>query len=300
VILTSDHGFATISKESATSWSATQTTKDTTATQLPYGFVAIDLAHALGMTLYDPDAKNAAVAPGTYPVRGNGLLGSDPAKPEIVVASNGGSDLIYLPTADKALAAKVVEFLSKQDYTSGLFVDDALGKIPGTLPMSAIALKGSAATPQPSITINFRSFSTGCPDPTACGVVIADAGLQQGQGMHGSFSRAETRNIMGAAGPSFRTTFEAAAPASNADLGKTIAQILGLKIADKGKLVGRVLNEAMPNGAMPQVQAMTVRSEPDALGQKTVLLTQSVGDSRYFDVAGYPGRTLGLAADAGK
>src|SRR5471030_1556608 len=137
VILTSDHGFATISKESATSWSATQTTKDTTATQLPYGFVAIDLAHALGMTLYDPDAKNAAVAPGTYPVRGNGLLGSDPAKPEIVVASNGGSDLIYLPTADKALAAKVVEFLSRQDYTSGLFVDDALGKIPGTLPMSA-------------------------------------------------------------------------------------------------------------------------------------------------------------------
>lgn len=300
VILTSDHGFATISKESATSWAATQSYKDTVATQLPYGFVAIDLAHALGMTLYDPDAKNAVVPAGGFPVRGNGALGSDPAKPEIVVASNGGSDLIYLPTADKALAAKIVEYLSAQDYTSGLFVDDALGKIPGTLPMSAISLKGSAATPQPAITINFRSFSTGCPDPTACGVVIADAGLQQGQGMHGSFSRAETRNIMGAAGPSFRTGFEAPAPASNADLGKTIAQILGLRIADKGKLVGRVLTEAMPNGAMPQVKSLTVRSEPDALGQRTVLLMQSVGDTRYFDVAGYPGRTLGLAADAGK
>ncbi len=300
VILTSDHGFATVSKESATSWAATQTYKDTTATQLPYGFVAIDLAHALGMTLYDPDAKSAPVAAGAFPSRGNGLIGSDPANPELVVAANGGSDLVYLPTADKALAAKVVAFLSTQDYVSGLFVDDSLGKIPGTLPMSAISLKGSAATPQPAIAINFRSFSTGCPDPTACGVVIADAGLQQGQGMHGSFSRAETRNIMGAAGPSFRTNFEDVAPASNADLGKTIAQILGLKIQDKGKLVGRVLTEAMPNGAMPQVQSLTVRSEPDALGQKTVVLMQSVGDTRYFGAAGYPGRTLGLSADAGR
>ena len=300
VILTSDHGFATISKESATSWAAAQTTKDTTATQLPYGFVAIDLAHALGMTLYDPDAKSAPVAAGAFPSRGNGLIGNDPAKPELVVAANGGSDLVYLPTADKALAAKVVAFLAAQDYTSGLFVDDSLGKIPGTLPMSAISLKGSATTPQPAIAINFRSFSTGCPDPTTCGVVIADAGLQQGQGMHGSFSRAETRNIMGASGPSFRTAFESAAPASNADLGKTIAEMLGLKIQDKGKLVGRVLKEAMPNGAMPQVQTLTVRSEPDALGQKTVLLMQSVGDTRYFDVAGYPGRTLGLSADAGR
>jgi predicted AlkP superfamily pyrophosphatase or phosphodiesterase len=300
VILTSDHGFATISKESATSWAATQTYKDTTATQLPYGFVAIDLAHALGMTLYDPDAKNAAVAAGGFPVRGNGLIGSDPAKPELVVASNGGSDLVYLPTADKALAAKVVQFLSTQDYTSGLFVDDSLGKIPGTLPMSAISLKGSAATPQPSIAINFRSFSTGCPDPTTCGVVVSDAGLQQGQGMHGSFSRAETRNIMGDAGPSFRARFEDAAPASNADLGKTIAHLLGLTIKDNGRLVGRVLSEAMPNGAIPQVHSLTVRSEPDALGQKTVVLMQSVGDTRYFDVAGYPGRTLGLAPDAGR
>ena len=300
VIVTSDHGFATISKESATSWAATQTYKDTTATQLPYGFVAIDLAHALGITLYDPDAKNVAVAAGGFPVRGNGLLGSDPAKPELVVASNGGSDLVYLPTADKALAAKIVAFLSTQDYVSGLFVDDSLGKIPGTLPMSAISLKGSATTPQPAIAINFRSFSTGCPDPTACGVVVSDTGLQQGQGMHGSFSRAETRNIMGAAGPSFRTTFESVAPASNADLGKTIAQILGLKIQDKGKLLGRVLSEAMPNGAMPHVQTLTVRSEPDALGQKTVVLMHSVGETRYFDAAGYPGRTLGLSADAGR
>jgi Type I phosphodiesterase / nucleotide pyrophosphatase len=300
VILTSDHGFATISKESATSFSVTQAYKDVTATQLPVGFLAIDLSHALGLPLFDPDTRNAAIAAGAYPVRGNGLLGADPAKPELVVAANGGSDLVYLPTADKALAARTIAFLQQQDYVSGLFVDDSLGKFPGTLPLSAISLKGTARTPQPAIAVNFRSFSTGCPDPTTCGVVVSDSSLQQGQGMHGSFSRAETRNVMGAAGPSFRTKFEDAVPASNADLGKTIAHLLGLTIKDNGKLVGRVLSEAMPNGAMPKVQSLTVRSDPDSLGQKTVLLMQTVGDTRYFDVAGYPGRTLGLAADAGR
>ncbi len=199
--------------------------------------------------------------------------------------------------ADKELAAKVVALLSAQDYTSGLFVDDVLGQIPGTLPLAAIALKGTAATPTPSIVVNFRSFSTGCADPTTCGVDVSDTPLQQGQGMHGSFSRADTRNTMGAKGPGFRQHFESTAPVSNADLGQTIAQLLGLKITDKGQLVGRVLGEAMPNGAMPGVQSSKVRSEPDAAGNVTVLLMQSVGTVRYFDAAGYPGRTLGLPAE---
>ena len=297
VILTSDHGFSTISKESATSWSASQSFTGVTAKQVPPGFVAVDLAHDLGMTLYDPDAKSAQLAAGTFPSKGNGLIGSDPAKPDIVVAANGGSDLVYLPGGDKALAAKVVAALSRQDYVSGLFVADSLGRIPGTLPLSAIALNGTAVTPMPAIAVNFRSFSLGCTDPTTCGVEVADTGLQQGQGMHGSFSRADTRNIMGAAGPSFRTGFVDPAPASNADIGKTVASLLGLKIPAKGKLLGRTLSEAMPKGAMPQAHAAAVRSAPDAAGNVTVVLTQTVGTTRYFDAAGYPGRTLGLPAE---
>ncbi len=297
VILTSDHGFATISKESATSWAATQGYQGVTANQLPPGFLALDLAHALGMQLYDPDAKDAAVADGKFPSRGNGLIGSDPDKPDVIVAANGGSDLVYIPSGDKALAAKVAAALSRQDYVSGLFVDDALGSIPGTLPLSAISLHGAAITPHPAIAVNFRSFSTGCPDPTTCGVVVSDTGLQQGQGMHGSFSRAETQNIMGALGPSFRRKFVDTAPASNADIGKTMARLLALKIPDKGKLAGRVLTEALPNNAMPRVQSLAMRSQPDAQGNVTVVLTQTVDNTRYFDVAGYPGRTLGLPAD---
>jgi arylsulfatase A-like enzyme len=300
VILTSDHGFSTISKESATSWAATQSYRDVTANLLPPGFVAIDIAHALGLTLFDPDAKGAKVQAGAYPVRGNGLIGDDSAHPVVVVASNGGSDLVYLPTGDKVLAAKVVAVLSEQDYVSGLFVDDSLGAIPGTLPLSAVALRGTAVTPMPAIAVNFRTFSLGCADPTTCGVEVADTGLQQGQGMHGSFSRADTRNIMGAAGPSFRQHFEDGLPASNADIGKTIARLLGLSIPAKGKLIGRELTEAMPNGTVPGSHSAALRSEPDAEGHVTVVLTQSVGETVYFDAAGYPGRTLGLPPDAGQ
>ncbi len=294
VILTSDHGFSTISKESATSFAATQRYKDVPAALLPPGFVAIDLAHGLGMKLFDPDGKSAEVASGAYPSRANGLIGDDPAHPAVVVAANGGSDLVYMPAPDKALAAKVVKILAAQDYVSGLFVDSRLGPIPGTLPLSAIALEGTAVTPMPAIAVNFRTFTLGCADPTTCGVEVADTGLQQGQGMHGSFSRADTRNIMGAMGPDFRASYADPAPASNADIGKTIAALLGLKMKDKGKLIGRVLTEAMQNGAMVGYRPLVMTSAPDENGTVTILKYQTVGGTRYFDVAGYPGRTLGL------
>ena len=298
VILTSDHGFSTISKESATSYAAQQSYKDVPPALLPPGFVAIDLAHGLNLKLFDPDAKADAkttvLAAGSYPARANGLLGDDPAHPDVVVAANGGSDLVYLPRPDKGLAARIVRVLAAQDYVSGLFVDSRLGPIPGALPLAAVALEGTAVTPMPAIAVNFRSFSLGCADVTTCGVEVADTGLQQGQGMHGSFSRADTRNIMGAIGPGFRAGYQDSAPASNADVGKTIAWLLGLKIKDKGTLVGRALTEAAPNGAMVGFRPLVMRSVPDDAGRMTVVRYQTVGPTRYFDAAGYPGRTLGL------
>jgi hypothetical protein len=37
-----------------------------------------------------------------------------------------------------------------------------------------------------------------------------------------------------------------------------------------------------------------VKSAPDSEGHVTVLQMVSVGETRYFGAAGYPGRTLGL------
>src|SRR5207245_1655574 len=110
---------------------------------------------------FDPNNKNAPVADNAHPKAGNGLLGQDPAKPELVVATNGGSDLIYLPTHDRKLAPKTIEALLEQDYVSGIFVDDNIGRFPGTLPMSQLGLKGKSVTPTPAIVVNFRSYVAG-------------------------------------------------------------------------------------------------------------------------------------------
>ncbi len=49
--------------------------------------------------------------------------------PKLVVAANGGSDLIYLPDGDRAIAKRVVETLLAQDYVSGIFVDSQAWQI---------------------------------------------------------------------------------------------------------------------------------------------------------------------------
>jgi Type I phosphodiesterase / nucleotide pyrophosphatase len=300
IIVSSDHGFSTISKESKTSPSAKVSYDDTPKDFLPMGFLAIDLAKALGLPLFDPNDNNARVADSAHPKAGNGLLGQDPAKPDLVVATNGGSDLIYLPNGDKKLAARTVQALLDQDYVSGIFVDDKLGRFPGTLEMSQLNLKGKAVTPTPSIVVNFRSYTTGCEEPTNCSVEVADTVLRQGQGMHGSFGRGDTLNFTAAIGPDFKTGYVDALPVSNADVGMTIAQLMNLHAAAMGGLTGRVMSEALPNGVIPKVAEASIVSKPAANGLKTIVKYQRVLTQRYFDVAGFPGRTVGLDAEDGK
>ncbi len=300
IMIAADHGFSTISKESKTSPSAKIAYDDTPKDFLPMGFLAIDLAKALNLPLFDPNNKNARVADNAHPKAGNGLLGPDPSKPELVVATNGGSDLIYLPNQERKLARRTINALLEQDYVSGLFVDDNLGRFPGTLPMSQLGLKGKAVTPTPSIVVNFRSYVAGCDEPTNCSVEVADTVLRQGQGMHGSFGRGDTMNFMAAIGPDFKAGYVDPLPVSNADVGATAAKLLGLAPKPRGNLIGRVITEAMPNGATPQAYSGTVKSQASANGLRTVLNFQRVLKQRYFDAAGFPGRTVGLDAEAGK
>ncbi|HXI86641.1 MAG TPA: alkaline phosphatase family protein [Parvularculaceae bacterium] len=298
VFVTADHGFATIAKNSVTSPAAKFTNDDyVPLRELPSGFLAIDVAAALSRPLYDPNDGFRAVdyANAKTPLHGAGYIGLDREHPDAIVAANGGSGLIYVPGKDaRERAQTIVSALMKQDYVSGIFVNDRLGDIPGTLPMSAVNLVGNAKTPQPSIYVNFRSFHTKCDDPLMCAAIIADTGLKTGQGMHGSFSRAETRNFMAAIGPDFKKRFIDEAPVSNADIAPTLAHLAGIEVKSKGKLKGRVVTEALQNGVPVQWARNTIASKPGEDGLRTVLDLQTVGDVRYFDAAGFPGRTVGL------
>lgn len=295
IVVTADHGFSVMSRESGTSQAARFTYPDTKPGFMPAGFLGIDLSHELGLPLWDNAGLPLNPGAGFHP-KGGSLLGRDPKHPDVVIAPNGGAMLLYLTGAEpKAIGARVVEALTRQDYTGAVFVRDDLGPIPGALPMSAVGLLGSARTQPPDIVVGFRSFSIGCSDPEICGAEVADSEQQQGQGIHGSFGRQDTHNFMAAMGPDFRKGFVDEAPVSNADWAPTLARILGLDMPARGNLTGRVMREALANGGpAPASNPIVLRSEPAANGFVTVLKAQEADGRRYFDAAGMPGRTIGL------
>ena len=295
IIVTADHGFSTLSRDSQTSGSAKLSYAGVKPGQMPQGFLAIDLAKDLGLGLFDEKGATVSPAGGTYP-RSGALLGADPARPSVVVAPNGGAIDIYLTGPDaKGLAPRIVRSLTRQDYVSAIFVHDRFGGLAGALPMSSIGLVGSALTPAPSIVVGLRNFSTGCADPELCGAEISDAGQQPGQGTHGSFGRQDTHNFMAAVGPDFKAGFVDPAPVSNADWAITVAHILGLDLHPRGKATGRVMREALAGGGpAPVSKRAKLRSKPAANGFVTELDYQAAAGQTYFDAAGMQGRTIGL------
>ncbi len=323
VFVTADHGFATISKHEVSAAGATTRSyaagfiyKNLAGVQevntgfLPVGFLAIDLAHLLGLPLHDPDNQvvtnnHAAYMPvdptipqqtatvRQHPGSGDGLIGGtgailDQTDAKVIVAANGGSDLIYVPDHDYNTVRKIVSFLAGQDYIGGLFVDDSFGNIPGALPLSAIGLVGSAKLPTPAIAVNFKTFALDARNPLMTAVQIADSTLQEGQGMHGTLSRDNTFNNMAAIGPDFKKGYVDRLPVSNADIARTLASILGFRFSDNGDLQGRIVKEALSSNkgkAEPASNPHILVSAPASSGKVSVLVTQKHGQQHYFDTA---------------
>jgi len=321
VIVTSDHGFATISKrpinntQQQTGSSAAQTSyADVAPGTLPSGFLAIDLARHLKQPLFDPDTQTRdeqgisvykrVDLESQHPLSGNGLIGgqgraADGSDAELVVTANGGSDSIYLPHDNPQLLKGVVNYLATLDYVGALFVHDRFGLLPGTLPLSSLNLLGSSKLPTPDIIVSFRSFELtaeqtgGTTDPLRRVVQITDSPLQQGQGNHGGLGRESTFNFMAAVGPDFRAGFIDSFPASNADIAPTLAALLNLRLNERGPLSGRALTESL-RAASPEpvtsIQRCTAISAPAEDGRRTLLHYQTYNGRRYADDAEF--RTL--------
>ena len=320
VFVTSDHGFATISRHeidaaghgshsysTAFVYRGTDRKPEVPTGWLPPGFLAIDLAHALRLPLFDPDAqvdlagiahyepvdptKRQAEPSRQHPATGNGLIGGtgavqDHLDAKVIVSASGGTDLVYVAGHDRVMARKIVDILSGQDYIGALFVDPAFGPIPGTLPLSAIALEGSASMPRPTIVVTFKTFEL-TPGELSSAVQVSDTTLQEGQGMHGGFGRDSTFNNMAAVGPDFKQGYDDRLPVSNADIAPTLAHVLGLQLPAAGRLRGRVLSEALTAGSGPAapVHAGKLASTPTQSGRATILEYQDYEGRKYFDTA---------------
>jgi predicted AlkP superfamily pyrophosphatase or phosphodiesterase len=287
VFVTSDHGFATIARREIDKsgrpikelLAPEDFPKDNPTTKqgyLPYGFLALDLARSLGLSLFDPSTYDAASAGGSgpfkklnisedhpeYPQRGSGLLGdavvkSDGSDAKAIVAANGGSDLIYIPNHDAEMVRKIVAELATRDYVASLFINDhKYASVPGALPMSLINLIGGTTMQVPDVVVAFKVFyRDGINERLLKAVQVSDTNLQEGQGMHGGIGRDSTFNFMVAIGPDFKKKFNDLAPVSNADIVPTLSGALGFQLP-RGSgmaLMGRDAREARVGG--PQQQA---------------------------------------------
>lgn len=315
VIVTSDHGFATISRreigpagQTTSSAAATHTyadaagVVDTAKGTLPSGCLAIDLSLDLHLGLFDPDRPTGIVGapyhrvrleadPWEHPAAGSSLLGAGVRKPDgsdatAIVAANDGSDLIFVPDGNADTVKRIAEVVLRYDYVGGVFVDDQYGEVPGALPLSALGLVGSAKLPRPALVVAFKVFYLNPKDvQTAVQIVDTRSGLQQGQGSHGGMGRDSTYNNMAAIGPDFKHGFVDRAPVGNADIAPTLARVMGIALASKGTLRGRILQEALSGGSEASRAKAGRLLSTSANGRQTLLEYQDLGPTRYIDAA---------------
>ena len=322
VVLTSDHGFATISRREIAADSTTTNAvsgaleyelvgKEAAQIRgtLPTGFLAVDLAVRGSMRLYDAAVRSTGSAPSAFqevivggeksqhPSSGSALLGTtiqriDGSDARIIVATNGGSDLLYIPSGDEKIVQSTLSLLTQLDYIGGIFIDDKFcptpAACPGALPLSAVGLVGSSKIPRPAIVVTYKVFYQH-PGDLLSAAMISDTNLQEGQGQHGGFGREQTFTNMAAIGPDFKQGYADQIPAGNIDLAPTFAHILGLDLAGNGTLKGRVLSEALTQAAAPAAPAAVklLVSAPTASGNRTVLQFQEQNGVRYYDQACY-------------
>lgn len=120
--------------------------------------------------------------------------------------------------------------------------------------------------------------------PEECTSVVADTPLIEGEGIADVFSRAGTAIFMAARGPDFCAGVNSRAPASNADMRRTIAEILNLDLDSADLRNARVLREALAGGENrkpPEAASQTWTSARSAAGLVTELHLETLGRTTY-------------------
>lgn len=318
VLITSDHGFATISRReiandgkttgepsAALTYDLVGKEKPEPMGTLPTGFLAVDLGIRMRLRVFDAAVRSTTGSSvyeevqiggekSQHPTGGSALLGDsikhlDGSDAELIVAANGGSNLLYVPNQSAEVVRAAVNALVQMDYVGSIFVDDKFCKsedgCPGALPMSAVGLVGHSEIPRPAIVVAFKTFYQHAGDLQSA-AQISDTTLQEGQGMHGGFGREQSLNNMAAMGPDFKNGFVDEMPMGNIDIVPTLAHILGFEMPSAGTLKGRVVEEALAKGkteAKPPEKTMI--SAPAENGLRTLLEFQVKDGVAYYDRA---------------
>ena len=195
----------------------------------------------------------------------------------IVIATNGGSDYVYVPDHSATVVQNVITFLQKREEVGAIFVNSAYGTPAGTLPMSMVKLESAGRAPDIILSYAFDDAATVAGVP---GIEYESMASGNNRGMHGSFSPRDVHNTLIAAGPDFKTALVDALPTGNVDVAPTVARIFGLSLPGAN---GRSLDEALATGGAAMsdytAAASTVNPAAPATGLSFQLPTDPTGAS---------------------
>src|SRR5262249_17969966 len=115
------------------------------------------------------------------------------AAKSVVIATNGGSDYIYIPDHDATTFQNLVTALQTREEVGAIFVNDTQYTVPnGTVGMSKVKLYSNAAR-TPDIIFSYMWDDTqvvaGLP-----GIEFESMAAGSNRGMHGSFSPVDVHN----------------------------------------------------------------------------------------------------------
>ena len=201
-----------------------------------------------------------------------------PKAGQIMVVGDAGTILFYIIGHDRAVAARLVEWLQRSDFAGVVFSHE---EFEGAFPLETVNTNTINA---PDVMVALRWN----PKPNKFGVagqIITDATRGAGQGSHATLSEFDVHNTLVATGPNFRRGMSNELPSSNVDLAPTVLHLLGIE--SPAKFDGRVLSEAMTGESAKPPNAVTQTLEftrKFSSGQwRQHLRLSRVGESVYFD-----------------
>lgn len=198
---------------------------------------------------------------------------------QVLVVGLGGSVALYVEGRDEKVMRDLVGYLQTTEWCGAIF-----SRLPveGTFALSDVRIDSPTA---PDIVFSMR-WNGAVTERGFAGSLITDGTRRRGTGTHASLSRYDQRNILVAAGPSFRRGLRSATPSGNIDVAPTILHLLGLKNPDR--VDGRILLEALAN--VDSVAAPQVRTERKEASRATAqgtwkqyLQFTTVNGSVYLD-----------------
>ena len=205
-------------------------------------------------------------------------LGDALAAGEIVLAPNGGSLYVSVPSGDQGLVERIVVALAAWKHGGPVLSKPVNGAVrPGTLPLEAVGITGDLA---PDLICALDWDDT----MNQYGLEGRSAGFDRGIiASHGGISSWEINNTLVLSGAGVKEGLSHQLPAGNIDLAPTLAELLG--VGPLPEADGRVLSEALEGGPHPREVKVSRETFYADLGSKRQgIQISTIGSTRYLDL----------------